>query len=394
MSRASILLMFCLCPLLQVSTACGQEYPQGPITPTAEVPEEPNWRAETVIEGLERPWGIAWLPNQDAMLITERAGRLRLVVNGELINQPVGGLPPILAHGQGGLMDISLHPDFTNNRWVYLTLSQGTKDANHTVLVRGVLSQDLSQLSQVQNLFEVSQLKKGGQHFGSRLLWLADGSLLMSIGDGGNPPSSVDGKLTRLYALDLDSHFGKTVRLTDEGESAPGNPFTDRPNAFPEVYTYGHRNIQGMDLDPATGVIYVSEHGARGGDELNQLQPGGNYGWPAATYSIEYWGPRISDTATMQGTIEPMIVWTPNLAPSGLCFYTGDRYPNWKGDLFAGGLRMQQIRRIDLEDGQVANETSLKFDQRVRDVRQGPDGFMYVLTDDGNGKLLRIVPTP
>ncbi len=370
--------------------ACGQA-PRGPVQPTGASPEASGWATETVVEGLNRPWGMAWLPDGQTMLITERSGSLRLIRDGSLIAAPVAGVPGALAHGQGGLMDVVLHPSFERNRWVYLTMSTGTREANRTALVRGVLSEDATRLVGARTLFEVSQDKPGGQHFGSRLLWLPDGTLLMSIGDGGNPPTEVEGQHVRLFAQDVSSHFGKTLRLTEDGEPAANNPFSGHAEAAAEVFTYGHRNIQGMAIDPATGTIYATEHGARGGDELNILTPGTNYGWPAATYSIEYWGPRISDIASMPGAADPEVVWTPCIAPSGLTFYTGDRYPAWRGDLFAGGLVLRQIRRIDLENGRVVGQETLSFDERVRDVRQGPDGFMYVLTDAGNGELLRIV---
>ncbi|QDU70911.1 PQQ-dependent sugar dehydrogenase [Mucisphaera calidilacus] len=368
--------------------------PVGPITPTGESPAATGWRTETVVEGLSHPWSVLWLPDDQTMLITERSGSLRLARDGELSNHRVEGLPDILAYGQGGLMDISLHPDFEQNRLLYFTYVSGVRKANRTTLTRGVLSRDLKRLDDVEVLFRVSQDKSGGQHFGSRLLWLSDGTLLMSVGDGGNPPTKVGGHFSRLNAQVKTSHLGKTLRLTENGEPAGGNPFVNDSDAAPHLYSYGHRNIQGMAIDPATQRIYATEHGSRGGDELNLITPGTNYGWPAVTYSIEYWGPRISDDASAPGMQDPMVVWTPCIAPSGLCFYTGDRYPGWQGDLFAGGLALRQIRRVDLEDGRVVGQETLKLGQRVRDVRQGPDGYLYVLTDEGNGKLLRIVPTP
>jgi glucose/arabinose dehydrogenase len=222
-------------------------------------------------------------------------------------------------------------------------------------------------------------------------LWLPDGTMLVSIGDGGNPPVQAEGVLSRFHAQMVGSHIGKVLRLNDDGSAAAGNPIAAREGAAPEVWTMGHRNIQGMALDPETGRVWATEHGARGGDELNLLAAGKNYGWHLVTFSREYSGPAISNKTTMPGMEDPKAVWTPCIAPSGLVFYTGDAIPAWKGDLFAGGLVGQQIRRVMLDGDRVVGQETLRFDQRVREVRQGPDGFMYVLTDERDGKLTRIV---
>jgi glucose/arabinose dehydrogenase len=373
------------------AVACGQTV-EGPIEPVAESPRATGWATRTVVDGLEHPWAVAFLPGGE-MLITERPGRLRVVdAGGNLRDAGVEGLPQILSFGQGGLMDVSLHPRFEETRWVYLTYAAGEARANHTRMARGRLSDDLSKLEDVKVIFEVGQMKGGGQHFGSRILWLPDDTMLISIGDGGNPPVTVDGRLSRDWAGETTSHLGKTLRLDEHGEPAPANPFMADPNAAGAVYTLGHRNIQGMDIDPATGQIWATEHGARGGDELNKIDPGTDYGWPRATYSVEYRGGRISDTAALEGTRQPEIVWTPCIAPSGLAFYTGDALPEWTGDLFAGGLVLRQIRRLDFEGGQIVGQETLQFEDRIRDVRNAPDGHLYVLTDAKNGKLLRIVP--
>ncbi|NCC28853.1 MAG: PQQ-dependent sugar dehydrogenase, partial [Gammaproteobacteria bacterium] len=250
---------------------------EGPVPPTADVPEAEGWRAEVVVDGLEHPWSIAWLPDGSA-LVTERPGRLRLLRNGALVSDPVAGLPPILSHGQGGLLDVVLHPDFERNRLVYLTFATGTPAANRTALARGRLDGD--RLRDVEIIFENADVKSGGQHFGSRLVWLPDKSLLMSIGDGGNPPASFAGGNIRDQAQRLGTHFGKILRLTEDGRPHPENPFVDRKGARPEIYSYGHRNIQGLALDPASGRVWANEHGSRGGDELNLIEPGQNYGWP------------------------------------------------------------------------------------------------------------------
>lgn len=362
---------------------------EGPVRPTADVPEAGGWRAGVVVDGLEHPWSIAWLPDGSA-LITERPGRLRLLRNGGLVSEPIAGLPPILSHGQGGLLDVVLHPDFERNRLVYVTFATGTPDANRTALARGRLDGD--RLRDVDVIFENADVKSGGQHFGSRLVWLPDTSLLMSIGDGGNPPTSFEGGNIRDQAQRLETHFGKILRLTEDGRPHPDNPFVDRKGARPEIYSYGHRNIQGLARDPASGRVWANEHGSRGGDELNLIEPGQNYGWPEVTYSMEYRGPRVSDETSRPGVVDPLINWTPSKAPSGLAFYTGDRYPGWQGNLFSGSLVFGQIRRIVLDGAKVVDEEKLTIGNRVRDVRQGPDGYLYVLIDSGEGSLLRIEP--
>jgi glucose/arabinose dehydrogenase len=362
---------------------------EGPVRPTADVPEAGGWRAGVVVDGLEHPWSIAWLPDGSA-LITERPGRLRLLRNGGLVSEPIAGLPPILSHGQGGLLDVVLHPDFERNRLVYVTFATGTPDANRTALARGRLDGD--RLRDVDVIFENADVKSGGQHFGSRLVWLPDTSLLMSIGDGGNPPTSFEGGNIRDQAQRLETHFGKILRLTEDGRPHPDNPFVDRKGARPEIYSYGHRNIQGLARDPASGRVWANEHGSRGGDELNLIEPGQNYGWPEVTYSMEYRGPRVSDETSRPGVVDPLINWTPSKAPSGLAFYTGDRYPGWQGNLFSGSLVFGQVRRIVLDGPKVVDEEKLTIGNRVRDVRQGPDGYLYVLIDSGEGSLLRIEP--
>jgi len=370
--------------------------PSGPVEPTGnDLPRDTNWQAVTVTGGLMHPWAMTWLPDGKTMLVTERGGRLRVIEDGRLRMEPVENLPDnIAAVGQGGLLDIAIHPDFADNRLIYFTYAAGEANANHTWLTRARINRDLTRLTDVEPLLKVNRVKRGGQHFGSRLLWLPDGSLLMSVGDGGNPPIKYDGELIREQAQQLDAHLGKTLRLDADGEPMPDNPFAqdDDPETDPYVYTYGHRNIQGLALQPGTRAVWASEHGARGGDELNVLEKGENYGWPIATYSVEYFGPRISDQTTLEGAQQPEVVWTPCIAPSGLTFYTGDAFPEWQGDLLAGGLVLRQIRRVHFEDGRIVGQTTLQFDDRVRDVRMGPDGGLYVLTDAIDGRLLRLEP--
>ena len=368
--------------------------PRGPIEPVGKVPLETGWKAVTVTGGLMHPWAAAWLPDGKSLLVTEREGRLRVVRDGQLGMVAVTGVPEVLPVGQGGLLDIVLHPNFSKNRWVYITYSTGRRQANRTMLARGRINEDLTKLTEVKTLFRVAQSKQGGQHFGSRLLWLDDRTLLMSIGDGGNPPLRLDGRLIRLNAQDLSSHLGKTLRLDEDGKPLSDNPFAadGDPGTDPHIWTYGHRNIQGMAIHSESRAVWATEHGARGGDELNLLRKGRNYGWPKATYSVEYFGPRISESTTLAGAMDPIVAWTPCIAPSGLAFYTGPEFPRWQGDLLAGGLVLRQIRRIDFEEGKIVGQTTLQFEDRIRWIGQGPDGGIYVLTDEIDGKLLRIVP--
>ena len=382
--------------------------PKGPVTPPAATPKDTNWTKSAVTKGLERPWAADWLPGDAGILVTARPGRLRLFVpnekeGGTLRPEPIAGLPDIAAIGQGGLMDVALHPDFATNRLVYLTASTGTKQANRTTLFRGTLNESLTELTNVQELYRVSRDKSGGQHFGSIIEWLPDGSLLLSIGDGGNPPATLDGEFIRTFAQDPTLAFGKVLRMTDEGNPHPANPFASGAGDAPYVYTLGHRNIQGIALRPSfvpdahntnnTPEVWVTEHGAKGGDELNRLTPGGNYAWPLATYSTEYWGPAIADSATREGTVDPYVVWTPSLAPCGLAFYTGTAFPEWTGDLLAGGLASKQIRRVHFNsDGEIDGHTTLQFNERIRWIGMSPTGHLHILTDETDGGLYRIDP--
>jgi glucose/arabinose dehydrogenase len=370
-----------------------------PVMSEADVPVEPGARREIVAEGLEHPWSLAFLPD-GAMLVTERPGRLRLIRDGKLDPAPIAGAPTVFAQNQGGLLDIALHPRFAETKWVYFTHAAGTAEANRTVLSRATLTAKGTgyELAGLLTLFEVSQLKRGGQHFGSRLAWLPNGTLLMSIGDGGNPPSAIDGKLTRDFVQDPQSHLGKILNLDENGKPAVGNAAVVS-GARPEVYSLGHRNIQGLVYDSNRRSVWATEHGSLGGDELNRIARGGNHGWPVVSYTREYRGGDQIGARPGTGTAvpaimtDPELVWAVAVAPSGLALYDGNAFPQWKGDLFSGSLMSQDIRRIDLDDsGKIKGETALRIGQRVRDIRQGPDGFLYVLTDERNGRLLRFVP--
>lgn len=352
-----------------------------------------GFQKQVLAYGLTHPWAMVWLPD-GSMLITQRPGHVRhLNRDGSTITDFVPGVPKVINIGQGGLLDIALHPDFATNRLVYFTLSTGTRQSNRTTLARARF--DGSRFTGLQEIFKVSQTKRGGQHFGSRLLWLPDETLLMSVGDGGNPPVRIGETLSRHLAQDGSSHIGKILRLDENGRPLMQGVFDEDDAILPEIYTMGHRNVQGMAYDPIRNTVWASEHGALGGDELNRITAGTNYGWPKATFSKEYVGARtISEHTSLPGMADPHLVWMSGIAPSGLMVYTGDRFPEWKGDIFAGGLKNQSVRRIMLDStGRVVGEEIIPIGQRVRDVRQGPDGYIYILTDASKGQLIRLEPT-
>jgi aldose sugar dehydrogenase len=362
------------------ASSAAEAIAQTPVTP----------QQVTLVENLEHPWGIAWLPD-GAMLVTERPGRLRIIRNGVLDPNPIPGVAEVLAERQGGLLDVSVHPQFSENQWVYFTYAHGSLNANQTRVARARF--DGTALTDWTVIFEVNRTKEQGQHFGSRLGWLPDGTLLVSIGDGGNPPVSLDGDLIRNQAQNLGVRLGKVVRLNDDGSIPTDNPFGNQPNADPAIWSYGHRNIQGLTVDPQTGQVWATEHGSRGGDELNLLEVGENYGWPLVTHSREYSGGEISPDQSRPGLVDPKLVWEETKAPSGLMVYRGDRFPQWQGHLFAGGLVSQDVRRIEVDAaGTVIRQEAISVEQRVRDVKQGPDGLIYILTDAPNGRLIRLEP--
>ncbi|NBV18675.1 PQQ-dependent sugar dehydrogenase [Janthinobacterium sp.] len=348
------------------------------------------WKAETVAEGVRQPWGIAWL-GEGRALVTSKQGSLHLLNGKTFTDVALEGMPAVFTGGQGGLLDIVLHPQDANkpNPRVYMTVSTGTNDANRTTLVRGVF--DGKKVTGIQTLFKVSTDKSGGQHFGSRLLWLPDGTLLMSVADGGNPPLRIGDRLAREQAQNLATHLGSILRLTEDGKPAPGNPLAAK-GALPEIWSYGHRNVQGLALDPASGRVWATEHGPYGGDELNLVVAGGNYGWPLQSYGADYKTHEPVGKHEVAGMINPSVAWVPSPAPSGLAVYTGDKIAAWRGSIFSGGLAAQDIRRIAVDaQGKVTGQDRLAIGARVRDVRQGPDGYLYALTDEVNGRLLRIV---
>jgi aldose sugar dehydrogenase len=339
-------------------------------------------RVVRVIGGLDRPWGMAFLPG-GGYLVTERPGRLQLVADGRAT--PVSGLPDIHAFRQGGLLDVSLHPAFAENGWVYLTYSKGGASGTTTAMGRGRL--EGSQLRDFEELFVQDRLSEPGRHYGSRIAWLSDGTLLLSIGDrGAEPPRAQDPR----------DHAGKLLRLNADGTVPADNPFVGRDDVHPEIYSLGHRNIQGLLVAPGTDAIWATEHGERGGDELNLVEPGKNYGWPIVTKARDYRTQEAyGEARSREGYEDPVYEFLPTLAPSGLALVTSDRFPRWQGDLLAGGLNAKRIRRVVIEDGVVVHEEELLHDVvgRIRDVREGPDGFIYVLTDDADGGLYRVEPS-
>lgn len=369
--------------LVSQFAACAQQVAI-PNPPSDAAPVIEGYRFVPVVEQLDHPWAVVWLPDAaDSLLITERRGRLWRIDGGA--RREVHGVPAVYASGQGGLLDITLHPRFAQNRWVYLAFARGTVGANALAVARGRLDGD--QLRDVVVIFEATPKKATNQHFGSRFAWLADGTLLVSVGDGGNRPAAIDGELSRLQAQNPKSMLGKVLRMKDDGTPPP----PAREGWSPYVYSIGHRNIQGMLRDAATDRVWATEHGSQGGDELNLILPGRNYGWPVVSYSNEYGGGPVAPVGTRADIEAPRTVWTPSIAPSGLALVQGDRYPEWRGNLIAGALRGQQLRRIVLDaNGRVLSEERLLTPWRVRDVRLGPDGYLYLLTDESPGALLRV----
>lgn len=337
-------------------------------------------RVDTVVTGLANPWGLVFLPGGD-MLVTEKAGRVRLVRDGVLQAEPVAGGPEVRASGQGGLLDIERHPRFEENRLVYLTYSKGRDGEGTTALARARF--DGTRLTGLEELFVGDAWSRRGQHFGSRIVFDSSGHLFMSIGERGE----------KTPAQDPSNHKGSIMRLHDDGRVPQDNPFVGREGHRPEIWSYGHRNPQGMALHPATHELWATEHGARGGDEINRVLAGRNYGWPLITHGVDYDGSQISPDTARAGLEQPVAHWTPSIAPSGLAFYTGTRFPRWQGNLFAGSLAGQQLRRVVLDGNRVVKqETVLQGFGRIRTVKMGPDGYLYVLTDAPNGALLRLVP--
>jgi aldose sugar dehydrogenase len=343
--------------------------------------DEARFQLETVVEGLNHPWSLAFLPD-GSKLVTERAGQLRLIEDGKLQPQPISGVPELVVAGQGGLLDVLLHPDFAHNRLLFLSYAHNNAAGMTTRVARARF--DDKRLKDIEVIFEALPRSGTSRHFAGRMAFDRDGNLYISVGDRGDKPR----------AQDTGDDAGGVHRLTINGKPAPGNPFLNDSSVNDTFFTYGNRNIQGMTRHPQTGEIWTHEHGPRGGDEVNVLKAGANYGWPKVTYGIGYSGIPISDKTTMPGVTDPLHYWDPSIAPSGMAFYTGDRFPAWQGDLFVGALKMRKLVRLRLENKDVVQEEDLllELDERIRDVRMGPDGALWLLTDSSNGKVYRMVP--
>lgn len=347
-----------------------------------------DFEVNVLASGLEHPWAVEPLPEGD-FLVTERPGRMRVVSAGGTLGEPISGLPEVDAGRQGGLLDITLDPDFTSTRTIFWSYSEPRDGGNGTAVARGVLSEDGTSVSDVQVIFRAMPTYDGGAHFGSRLAFDEEGLLYVTTGDRSDAQM-------RQHAQELDNHLGKTLRIRPDGSVPDDNPFVDEPGAEPEVWSLGHRNIQAAAFDPQ-GRYWVVEHGTRGGDELNLVERGENYGWPVQAYGIEYSGDQISGSSTQPGEFQqPVYYWDPVIAPSGAQWYTGDAFPEWQGNLFIGALRDQRLVRLRIENERVTGEEHLLMDrgQRIRDVRQGPDGLLYLVTDHEDGELWQIEASP
>jgi glucose/arabinose dehydrogenase len=339
-------------------------------------------RVHIVARGLEHPWGLAFLPD-GRMLVTERPGRLRIVEHDGSVSPPLSGLPEIAAHGQGGLLDVALHPGFEDNGLIYLTYAAQGRSGVGTEVARGRLKGNALVATEV--IFRAMPKGRGGRHFGSRLVFQPDGSLFVTLGDRGERPR----------AQRLDDHAGSVIRIDEKGGVPPDNPFVGRRDVKPEIFSYGNRNVQGAATHPVTGELWAHEHGPQGGDELNVIRAGVNYGWPVITYGVNYGlGTRIGEGTHKEGMAQPLHHWIPSIAPSGMAFYTADRFPEWQGNLFIGSLKFRQLVRLELRGERVIHEERMLKDVlgRIRDVRQGPDGYLYLLVDDPDGVIARLEP--
>ena len=358
-------------PLLMAAAAA-------PPTPAA-IPAPPH-RIATVATGLDHPWSVAFLPD-GRVLVTERTGRLRVIADGKLQAEPVAGVPAVYAHSQGGLFDVLPHPDFATNRLLFLSYAAGTPGANATRIARARLDGD--RLTGLKVIFEVTPKKDTPVHYGGRMAWLPDGSLVMTTGDGFDYREDAQhpGKL-----------LGKIIRIRPDGSIPSDNPFVGVKGARPEIWSLGHRNPQGLALDPATGALWSHEHGPRGGDEINLIRRGANYGWPIATHGRDYSGAAISPFKAYKGMADAQLVWTPSIAPSGLAVYRGAMFPEWNGDLLVGALAHEHVRRVDIAGGRIVGQQRLfpELTARIRDVRVAPDGAIWLTVDDDNGRVLRV----
>ena len=365
-------------------TACTQKGADAPRSDTTR-PTHLKINIETMATGLEYPWGIAFLPDGSA-LVTEKAGRLRLLKDGNL-SAPIPGVPRVLYQGQAGLFDVAMHPDYATNQFVYLSFAKGTEKDNATTLIRAKF--DGKTLSEVTQIFETNPHKIGTNHFGARILFLPDKTLLLSLGEGFSYKDE---------AQNLMSDFGKIMHLRDDGVPIDDHQFStsddENVKRHRGIFSYGHRNPQGLAFDKATNTIYENEHGPRGGDEINVLVTGKNYGWPKITYGVDYTGLPISDKVAMDGMEQPLLYWVPSIAPSGMTFYDKDLFADWKGDLLVSALAGEQLRRVELKAGKVLKQETFltELKTRFRNIATAPDGSIWVLTDEPEGRVLKLTP--
>ena len=364
--------------------------PQQNVFQTRELATDSNKiRVVPLAQGLDSPWSMVFLPSGD-ILVTERPGRLRVISGGKLQDEPIAGLPEIQFGTHGGLLDVALHPNFASNNWIYISYSKGGEKGVTTAVARGRL--DGKRLVEVKDVFVADAWTKGSLNPGSRVVFDKNGMLYASVGDRG--------PTTEPLSQDLNTHNGKIVRLHDDGRIPADNPFVNKAGAKPEIWSYGHRNPQGMTVHPVTGEVWASEHGPMGGDEVNIIKRGANYGWPLVSYGRKYSGEIISESPTREGIESPRFFWVPSIGISEILFYTGDRFPAWKGQLLVTGMSGRMIQRVRLE-GRGQNERELmltELRQQFRDIRQGPDGLIYLVTrQDANqtpksGMVLRLEP--
>lgn len=371
-------------PLIALALASCQAAPaQGPAprspTPAA---REDVVRVETVARGLDHPWGFAFLPD-GRVIVTERSGGVRLIDREGKVSPPLAGAPRVAAGGQGGMLDVALDPDVARNRTIYLSYAEPGAGGAGTAVARMQLAAD--SLKNVQVIYRQQPKVSGGNHFGSRLVFGSDGTLFVTQGDRFSH---------RERAQDLSTTIGKIVRINPDGSVPSDNPFVGRSGASAEIWSYGHRNVQAATLHPETGQLWTVEHGAAGGDELNHPEAGKNYGWPVITYGRDYSGRKIGEGAVKEGMEQPVYYWDPVIAPSGMIVYTGDRYPGWKGSFLIGSMQPGALVRLAMRNGVVASEERYlhAMRERVRDVQQGPDGYVYLITDSSDGRLLRVLP--
>lgn len=367
-------------------TACnsnGQQTPESNRIPRlSEVidTEKESYRIDTLHSGLENPWGITWLPD-GRMLVNERAGEILVFEGDQYTGENLQGFPTTYTRGQSGLLDIQIHPNYEENGWIYVTYAKPGTGGGSTTLIRFQL--EGNEITNLEELYQTMPLSSAGVHFGSRIIFDREGYLYFSTGDRG----------VKENAQDLSNDMGKIHRLHDDGRIPADNPFVDVEGAKHSIWSYGHRNVQGMIYDQENDIIYATEHGPRGGDELNKVEKGKNYGWPVITYGIDYSGEIISELTHKDGMEQPLHYWTPSIAVCGLMLYTGDQFPNWKGNIFSGALAMTHVARVELASGQYSHEEKLLEGYgRVRQVAQSPDGHIYVLTE-GPGLVLKLVPS-